>query len=134
MKRLFKFFVIVIMSIGLACGFSACQNNAPEFQFNLKIQGNFFEPKTHIGGDFETNVYNFTLPFKTMAEVKEDIEEELVPVEKETQLNDWLDKYIQDNFLKYATADSRYYIRVSGVIKEKNTGIMILVDKEFSKQ
>jgi len=105
----------------------------PEFQFNVDVCGEFFEPQTGISGEFDSHVYNFVLPFKNLADTEEEIREDEVTPQKQSEMEDWLDKYFKEQILSNMPETSTYSITITGILREANTGIMIMVNKTFTK-
>ena len=129
MKKL-KFLLITLSVVFITIGATSCQKNS-QFDFDLKIEAEFYEPATNIAGTANANVYNFVLPERVQAATAE--AQQQIPQKTETDMYTWLNNYIEETIISQAPKGTQYYIKVVGTLRERATGISLHVEKEFKK-
>lgn len=126
-----KQFIMICFGALMLLSLSSCKDVKPEFSFELNLKG---DVQAVVSGDFDVNVCNVqTDSLQLQAFFNADQALALSAPEGENA-NAWLDKYIENNVLKYLEPNAVYDIYIKGYIKEKLTGLNFSVDKRITNK
>jgi len=126
-----KQFIMICFGALMLLSLSSCKDVKPEFSFELNLKG---DVEAVVSGDFDVNVCNVQADsLQLQAFFNADQALALSAPEGENA-NAWLDKYIENNVLKYLEPNAVYDIYIKGYIKEKLTGLNFSVDKRITNK
>lgn len=126
MKKIFLFLVMAMTLTAI----TSCEDVKPEFKFQLAIDGEVVDSVTAIYSDFDATVRN-TVAFQAMDNTTEFLS---IAAPEGDDANNWLDNYIQTNFIQEFPNSTEYVINVKGYVHETLTSMTFSVDKTFTNK
>ena len=125
-----KILLFLVMALTLTA-ITSCKDVKPRFKFQLALNGEVADSVTAVQGDFDVNVCNNVVVFKTINDTTEVLS---IASPEGNDANNWLDNYIQTNVISEFANSTEYVINVKGYVYETLTGITFSVDKTFTNK